>query len=77
MVDKGVKSIDLFKKLGDYYFYKNDYVKATKYYEALFKMTNEVNPDYYFRYSNALNNIGKKVLSEELLEKYKTLTAKQ
>lgn len=77
MVGKGIKSIDIFMKLGDFYFYKNDFVKATKYYEALFKMTNEVNPDYYFRYSNALNNIGKKVLSEELLEKYKTLTAKQ
>lgn len=77
MVEKGIKSIDIFKSLGDSYFYKNEYVKAIKYYEALFKMTHDLEPEYYFRYSNALKNMGQIASSEELLEKYKLLIAKQ
>lgn len=77
MVEKGIKSIDIFKSLGDSYFYKNEYVKAIKYYEALFKMTHDLDHEYYFRYSNALKNMGQIEQSEELLEKYKLLTAKQ
>lgn len=77
MIDKGIKSADIYKKLGDSYFYKGDYVKASKYYEALFKMTNALTPDYYFRYSQSLMNIGQAEKSAELLEKYKILTAKQ
>lgn len=77
MVEKGVKSIDIFKSLGDSYFFKNEYVKAIKYYEALFKMTHDLEPEYYFRYSNALKNMGQIASSEELLEKYKLLIAKQ
>jgi tetratricopeptide (TPR) repeat protein len=77
MIDKGIKSIDIYKKLGDSYFYKNDYMKASKYYEALFKMTNDLIPEYYFRYSHALMNIGQAEKSADLEEKYKTLTAKQ
>lgn len=77
MVEKGVKSIDIFKSLGDSYFFKNEYVKAIKYYEALFKMTHDLEPEYYFRYSNALKNMGQIASSEGLLEKYKLLIAKQ
>lgn len=77
MAEKGIKSVEIFKSLGDSYYYKNEYAKAVKYYEALFKMTYDLNAEYYLRYSNALKNMGQIAYSEELFEKYKLLITKQ
>ncbi|VXB86161.1 conserved hypothetical protein [Flavobacterium sp. 9R] len=77
MAEKGIKSVEIFKSLGDSYYYKNEYAKAIKYYEALFKMTHDLNAEYYLRYSNALKNMGQISYSEEIFEKYKLLIAKQ
>jgi tetratricopeptide (TPR) repeat protein len=77
MVNKGFKSVEILKKLGDSYFYKNEYVKASKYYEALFKITNNINSEYYFRYSQSLKSIGQYEQSEELLKRCVMLKSKQ
>ena len=71
MVAKGIQSIGILKELADFYFHKNDFVKATKYYDALFKMTTELHQDYYFRYSHSLKNTGRIKQSEELLQNHK------
>lgn len=77
MAEKGIKSVEIFKNLGDSFYYKNEYVKAIKYYEELFKMTHNLDPEYYLKYSNALKSMGQIAYSEELLEKYKLLITKQ
>ena len=51
---KGYKSQDMLQKLGDSYYYKGDYDNAAKWYNELFAFTKEVNPEYYFRYAQAL-----------------------
>lgn len=77
MVDKGLKSVEILKKLGDSYFFKNECIKASKYYEELFKMTNNLNSEYYFRYSKSLKSIGQTEQSDDLLKRYAMLRSKQ
>ena len=51
---KGYKSKDLLEKLGDSYYFKADLNNAAKWYTELFNFTQEVNPEYYYRYSQSL-----------------------
>lgn len=54
VADKGYKSAELFKKLGNSYYFNAELDKASKWYEELFKLNEEVEPEYYFRYAQCL-----------------------
>lgn len=73
MVEKGVKSIDILKVLGDNYFIKNDFKKAAKYYEDLFNLTKNLKQEYYLRYYRALGGSGQTEKAKEFNEKYNLL----
>lgn len=55
---KGYKSIDLFQKLGNSYYFNAKLEKAAKWYGELFAMTQEVDREYYYRYAQCLKSIG-------------------
>jgi len=67
---KGYKSADMFQKLGNAYFFNSDYQKASKWYGELFAMNQEVEPEYYYRYSHALKATGDSAKANEMLEKF-------
>jgi tetratricopeptide (TPR) repeat protein len=77
MVEKGIKSIEILTLLGDSYFYKNNFLKAANYYEALFKLTNDLKQEYYLRYSQSLISSGQIAKAKEFNKKYKVLLSKQ
>jgi tetratricopeptide (TPR) repeat protein len=77
MVNNGVSSIEMYKKLGDAYFYKSEYEDAVKYYSELFKIPTKLEAEYYFRYGQALKKIGKLEKCKELLDQYKIMIAEQ
>ncbi len=70
VAEKGHKSADLFEKLGNSYYFNGEYDKAERWYGELFAMTNDVEPEYYFRYAQALKAVGKYDKADEYLIKF-------
>ncbi|BAO55420.1 outer membrane lipoprotein omp16 precursor [Nonlabens marinus S1-08] len=72
MADRGYKSVEIFSKLGDTYYFNNDYKNALKWYEELFKLENESIPtEYYFRYAQALKSDRQYAKADLLLKNFK------
>ncbi len=67
---KGYKSVDLFKKVGNAYYYEDELKFAAKWYTELFDLTEKVESEYLYRYSRSLRSIGDKNKADEMLEKY-------
>ena len=51
VAEEGYESADLYKKLGNSYYFNADLIQAGKWYEKLFNMNQDVEPEYYYRYS--------------------------
>ncbi|MFV8346100.1 tetratricopeptide repeat protein [Flavobacterium sp. ZB4P13] len=68
---KGYKSIDIFKKLGDSYYFNADFGKAAKWYCELFAISIDLEPEYYYQYAKCLIFIGQNNKANEILEKLK------
>ncbi|MGO4906634.1 OmpA family protein [Flavobacterium sp. W20_MBD1_R3] len=69
VAEKGYKSADMFKKLGNSYYFNSELEKAAKWYGELFAMnTTDLDPEYYFRYAQSLRSIGQNDKANELLE---------
>lgn len=58
VASKGYKSEDMFKKLGNAYYFNSDFQGAAKWYGELFAMNSNVEPEYYYRYAQALKSTG-------------------
>jgi tetratricopeptide (TPR) repeat protein len=71
IAEKGYKSADLFKKLGDSYYSNANFEKAAKWYCELFDISNDLEPEYYYQYAKCLLFIGQNDSSNEILEKLK------
>ena len=66
---KGYKSADMFKKLGNAYYYNGELDQAAKWYGELFAMdTTTIEPEYYYRYSQSLRSIGQNDKADEMLD---------
>ena len=68
--EKGYKSQDMLQKLGDAYYFKADLENAAKWYTELFALTQEVAPEYYYRYSQSLKAIKDYKKADEMLAKF-------
>ena len=74
VAEKGYKSVDIFKKLGNSYYYNAELGQAAKWYSELFAMTQDVEPEYYYRYAQSLNFIGQNDKADVMLEKFNKLS---
>ena len=70
---RGYVSGYLYKKLGDSYFKTAEYKEAVKWYEKLFKLGEDPEPEYYFRYAQCLKASGKREEGDKYLQKYYSL----
>ena len=68
IVAKGYKSADLFQKLGNSYYFNGELARANTYYTELFALKQEVEPEYYYRYSQCLKSVGDYKKADEILE---------
>ena len=68
VAEKGYKSVDLFEKLGNAYYFNGELDKASKWYGELFALNQEVDPEYYFRYAQALKAEGNYDKSNQYME---------
>lgn len=69
IVAKGYKSPDVYKKIGNSYYFQGKLQEASKWYGDLFKEATSVELDYYFRYSDCLKANGEYKKANEILER--------
>ena len=73
VANKGYKSADLFQKLANSYYFRNDMENAAKWYGELFTMNEVIDPEYYFRYALALKGIENYQESDKWMKKFNEL----
>lgn len=75
VADKGYKSVELFQKLGDSYYFNSEFKKASKWYGELFLLdTSTIPAEYFYRYSQTLKSVGQYEKANLMLEKFNTLS---
>jgi tetratricopeptide (TPR) repeat protein len=74
VAEKGYKSVDIFQKLGNAFYFNNELDKAARWYGELFAITLDLEPEYYYRYSTSLKSIGKNDKANEMLAKFNQLS---
>lgn len=52
--EKGYKTPEMLQKLGNAYYFNAELDKAAKWYGELFALTQDLEPEYYFRYAQSL-----------------------
>jgi outer membrane protein OmpA-like peptidoglycan-associated protein/tetratricopeptide (TPR) repeat protein len=71
---KGYKSVDMFQRLGNAYYFNAELEKAEKWYGELFGMSSEetskVDPEYYYRYSQCLKSVGQYDKADKMLAQF-------
>lgn len=71
VVEDGYESAEIYKRLGDTYYFNADYTNAAKWYENLVtKFPDETEPEYYYRAAQSLKSLGKTDESNALLSDY-------
>ncbi|PPK93546.1 WD40 repeat protein [Nonlabens xylanidelens] len=74
IVNNGYESVELFQKLGDTYYFNNDYKNAHKWYSKLFEYNQDtISKEYYFRYIQSLKAVGDYTKANDLLAKYRRI----
>lgn len=75
VVDNGYASQDIYEKLGDSYYFNAELDKASKWYAKLYyEFKNTVQPEYLFRYSQTLKNIGNYEASDKVMQDFNKVT---
>ncbi|GGE23455.1 OmpA family protein [Psychroflexus planctonicus] len=74
VAEAGYKSENLFKKLGDSYYFNGDLVNAEKWYTELFALQPELSKEYYYRYAQALRSVEKYEDADQLMLQYDELS---
>jgi len=67
VAQKGFKSVDLYQKVANAYYFNGELEKANTWYGSLFSMKKPIDAEYYYRYSQTLKAVGNYKKSEELL----------
>jgi outer membrane protein OmpA-like peptidoglycan-associated protein/tetratricopeptide (TPR) repeat protein len=70
VAEKGHKEPKMFENLGNAYYFNSEYAKAAKWYEQLFDLTTNVDPEIYYRYAQCLRSIGQNEKATEMLKMY-------
>lgn len=74
VAESGHKSKELFEKLGNAYYFNADLINASKWYGELFKLGEEVAPEYYFRYAQTLKAEKRYDESDKKMQEFNKLT---
>ena len=72
VAEKGYKSVDMFKKLGNAYYFNSELDKAAKWYGELFAIAvdTDLEAEYYYRYAQSLRSNGQNDKADEMLQKF-------
>ena len=67
IANKGYKSADMFQKLANAYYFNANLPSAAKWYNELFAMNTEVQPEIYYRYAQSLKSTGDYKKADEMM----------
>jgi outer membrane protein OmpA-like peptidoglycan-associated protein/tetratricopeptide (TPR) repeat protein len=70
VAETGLKEEQLFQKLGNSYYFNAELAKASKWYDELFAINPEQEPEYYYRYAQTLKSVGDYAKADKMLEKF-------
>lgn len=70
LFEKGYKSQEMLQKLGNAYYFNAELEKANKWYTELFALTQDVDPEYYYRYAQTLKSVKDYKKADEMLAKF-------
>ena len=78
VVEKGYASQDIYEKLGDSYYFNAELDKASKWYAKLYyEYKDSVAPEYLFRYSQTLKNIGQYESADKVMYDFNKITGRE
>lgn len=69
---KGYKSEDMFKKLGNAYYFNSNFEGAAKWYGELFVLNPNPESEYYYRYAQSLKATGALEKSNQIMEEFRS-----
>ncbi|MDQ6531952.1 OmpA family protein [Flavobacterium sp. LHD-85] len=72
VAEKGYKSEDLFKKLGNSYYFNSEFEGAAKWYGELFAMNPSPEAEYFYRYAQSLKSTGQLAKADKILNEFNT-----
>ena len=70
VAEKGYKSEDMFQKLGNSYYFNGELEKAAKWYDELFIMNPNQEPEYLYRYAQSLKSVGQTDKANQMLDAF-------
>lgn len=73
VANNGYKSVDLFQKLANSFYFQNKMEEASKWYGELMEMNEVIDPEYYFRYALALKGIKDYEGSDKWMAKFNSI----
>ena len=71
---KGLKSKELFEKLGNAYYFNGMLDKSKIWYDKLFEFTSDIDAEYYFRYAQSLKAVRDYDKADIMMEQFFQLT---
>ena len=75
LAEKGYGSVDVYKNLGNSYYFNADLINAGKWYKKLFELTKDVESEYYFRYSHSLKALGDYENADKMMLEFEKLAS--
>jgi outer membrane protein OmpA-like peptidoglycan-associated protein/tetratricopeptide (TPR) repeat protein len=71
VVEDGYKSAEIYKRLGDTYYYNSEYKSASKWYSNLMsEFPDDIEPKYYYRGAQSLKSSGEYEKSDNIMKLY-------
>lgn len=67
VIDRGYKTIDMLKRVGNSRFFGGDLTTAAKWYSQLFSLTTDLEAEYYYRYAQTLTSISEPEKAKEMM----------
>lgn len=73
-IEEGATSVEMYKKLGDAYYFNSDLAKANQIYTILFDTEKPEDPEYFFRYAQTLKAVEKYGESDRVMAEFRSMT---
>ncbi|WMW77790.1 OmpA family protein [Flavobacterium sp. 20NA77.7] len=67
VAEKGYKSVEVFQKLANAYYFQANLEEAAKWYGELFLLTQDLEPEYFIRYAQSLKSVGDYTKADEIM----------
>ena len=75
VAEKGYQDEKMFQKLGNAYYFRAELPQALKWYDQLFALYPNQEPEYFYRYSQTLKATGDYTKADQMLEQFNAKTS--